>query len=128
MYNTPPTFGVYMVGLVLDWIDAQGGLAGIDACNRQKADLLYTAIDATDFYSCPVSGADRSLMNVVIRVNGGNEALEKQFVADAAAVGLSTLKGHRSVGGLRASIYNAMPPAGVQALVDFMRDFEAKYG
>ncbi|MCG3207101.1 MAG: Phosphoserine aminotransferase [Anaerolineae bacterium] len=128
LYNTPSTFTIYMVGLVLNWIEQQGGLAGMEAHNQHKANLLYRAIDATDFYSCPVAKEDRSLMNVIIRVNNGDEALEKKFVAEAEAAGLSTLKGHRSVGGLRASIYNAMPAEGVQALVNFMQDFEARYG
>lgn len=128
MFNTPPTFAIYMVGLVLDWIEQQGGVAGIEQRNRQKAKLLYDTIDASDFYSCPVAVEDRSLMNVIVRVQNGNEALEKTFVSEATAAGLSTLKGHRSVGGLRASIYNAMPLEGVQALVQFMQAFEAKYG
>lgn len=128
LYNTPPTYAIYMVGLVLNWIEQQGGLAGLAQINQIKANLLYNAIDATDFYSCPVAVEDRSQMNVIIRVRGGDEALEKKFAAEAEAVGLSTLKGHRSVGGLRASIYNAMPVEGVQALVEFMQAFEVKYG
>ena len=96
--------------------------------SRQKADVLYNAIDATDFYSCPVARQDRSLMNVVFRVQNGNEALEQKLITEAAEAGLSGLKGHRSVGGLRASIYNAQSLEAVNALVDFMRDFEAKNG
>jgi phosphoserine aminotransferase len=128
MHNTPPTFGIYMIGLVMNWIEQQGGVNGIEQHNQQKANLLYQAIDSTDFYTGPVAKADRSLMNVVFRVDNGNEALEKTFVAEATAAGLSGLKGHRSVGGLRASIYNAQPLAGVQALVDFMQDFERRNG
>ncbi len=128
LYNTPPTFGIYMIGLVMDWIEQMGGISGIEQHNQRKAGLLYQAIDSTGFYSGPVAKADRSLMNVVFRVDNGNEALEKTFVTEAAAAGLSGLKGHRSVGGLRASIYNAQPLEGVQALVDFMRGFEQRYG
>ncbi|GAB4439579.1 MAG: 3-phosphoserine/phosphohydroxythreonine transaminase [Anaerolineae bacterium] len=128
LYNTPPTFGIYMIGLVMGWIEQMGGVSGIERHNRRKAELLYQAIDSTDFYSCPVATGDRSLMNVVFRVDNGNEALEKQFVTEATAAGLSGLKGHRSVGGLRASIYNAQPLEGVQALVDFMDRFEERNG
>ena len=128
LYNTPPTFGIYMIGLVLDWIEQMGGVAGIEQHNHQKAALLYDAIDSTDFYACPVARQDRSLMNVVFRVQNGNADLEQKFVTEATGAGLSSLKGHRSVGGLRASIYNAQPQAGVQALVDFMRGFEQRYG
>lgn len=128
MHNTPPTFGIYMIGLVMDWIEEMGGVSGIEQHNQRKAELLYQAIDRTDFYTGPVVPADRSLMNVVFRVDNGNEALEKIFVAEATAAGLNGLKGHRSVGGLRASIYNAQPLAGVQALVDFMQEFERRNG
>jgi phosphoserine aminotransferase len=127
-YNTPPTFGIYMVGLVADWLQQQGGLAAMEKLNQTKAKILYDAIDATDFYFCPVKKEDRSLMNVVFRIQKGDEKLEAKFVAEAEAAGLSGLKGHRLVGGLRASIYNAQPMAGVQALVDFMREFEKKNG
>jgi len=128
MYNTPPTYAIYIMGLVLEWMEIQGGVAGIEQMNQHKAGLLYDAIDRTGFYSCPAAVADRSLMNVVFRVNNGDEELEKKFASEASAAGLSTLKGHRSVGGLRASIYNAQPVEGVQALVNFMHEFEAKYG
>ncbi len=128
MYNTPPTYAIYIMGLVLEWMETQGGVAGIEQINQHKAKLLYDAIDRTGFYSCPAAVADRSLMNVVFRVNNGDEELEKKFASEASAAGLSTLKGHRSVGGLRASIYNAQPVEGVQALVNFMAEFEAKYG
>ena len=128
MLNTTPTFPVYIMGLVQDWIADQGGLEAVAERNRGKAQLLYEAIDATDFYNCPVEKANRSQMNVVCRIQDGNEELEKKFVAESKAAGLGGLKGHRSVGGLRASIYNAMTMEGVQALVDFMKDFASKNG
>lgn len=128
LYNTPPTFAIYLVSLVMDWIEAEGGVAAIERQNEEKARLLYGAIDRTDFYYCPVEREDRSWMNVVFRLRGDDEALEQRFAREAQAAGLSGLKGHRSVGGLRASIYNAQPLAGVQALVDFMADFEQRYG
>ena len=128
LFNTPPTFGIYIIALVMEWIAAEGGVSAIQKQNEAKAALLYKAIDAGDFYFGPVNKADRSLMNVVFRIKGGDAALEKQFVVQAAAAGLSNLKGHRSTGGIRASIYNAQPMAGVQALVDFMQAFEQKYG
>jgi phosphoserine aminotransferase len=128
LFNTPPTFGIYMVGLVTDWIEAQGGISAMEQHNRKKAGIVYDAIDRTDFYGCPVARADRSLMNVVFRVQDGNEALEKKLIDEAAAAGLSGLKGHRSVGGLRASIYNAQTIEAVTALADFMAAFEAKNG
>jgi len=128
MYNTPPTFGIYIVALVMEWLEAEGGLLAIEQRNQEKAALLYNAIDHNDFYYCPVAKEDRSLMNVVFRVRGDNVELEQKFVAEAAAAGLSNLKGHRSMGGLRASIYNAQPLAGVQSLVDFMGEFAQRYG
>jgi len=128
LYNTPPTFGIYMIGLVMDWIEAEGGVVAIEERNEAKAKLLYSAIDATEFYTGTVEKQDRSYMNVNFRIQGNNEELEKKFAKEAEAAGLSGLKGHRSVGGLRASIYNAMPLAGVQALVDFMHEFERKNG
>ncbi len=128
MFNTPPTFGIYIIALVMEWIAAEGGVSAIQKQNEAKAALLYQAIDASDFYFGPVNKTDRSLMNVVFRIKRGDAELEKQFVAQAAAAGLSNLKGHRSTGGIRASIYNAQPMAGVQALVDFMQAFEQKYG
>ncbi|MCB9100679.1 MAG: 3-phosphoserine/phosphohydroxythreonine transaminase [Anaerolineales bacterium] len=128
LYNTPPTFAVYIVGLVLEWIEAEGGLPVITGRNQEKADILYQAIDRTDFYTCPVAKPDRSKMNVICRVAGGDEALEKKFVSEATQASLSSVKGHRSVGGLRFSIYNAQPMAGVEALAEFMRAFEQKYG
>jgi phosphoserine aminotransferase len=128
LYNTPPTFAIYMVALVMEWIAAEGGLTVIEKRNKDKAALLYEAIDGSDFFYCPIKEGDRSHMNVVFRIYGDDEELEKKFVEEAAAAGLNTLKGHRSVGGLRASIYNAQPVEGVQALVDFMQKFENKYG
>jgi len=128
LFNTPPTFGIYMIALVMEWLDAEGGLPAIEKRNEEKAALLYDAIDGSNFYHCPVETASRSRMNVVFRVKGGDAALEAKFVQEATAAGLSNLKGHRSTGGLRASIYNAQPVAGVQALTDFMAEFERKYG
>ncbi|MBE7470204.1 MAG: 3-phosphoserine/phosphohydroxythreonine transaminase [Anaerolineae bacterium] len=128
LYNTPPTFGIYMIGLVMDWIEAEGGVVAIEERNEAKAKLLYGTIDATGFYTGTVEKQDRSYMNVNFRIQGSNEELEKKFAKEAEAAGLSGLKGHRSVGGLRASIYNAMPLEGVQTLVDFMREFERKNG
>lgn len=126
MLNTPPTLAWYLVGLVLEWVEQQGGLTAMAERNRAKADLLYGAIDGSDFYSNPVAPQARSWMNVPFLVP--DAALEKPFVAQAAEAGLSGLGGHRSVGGMRASIYNAMPLEGVQALVDFMTDFEKQNG
>ena len=126
MINTPPTFGWYLLGLTLDWVASIGGLDAMGARNREKADALYGFIDASDFYSNPVERASRSWMNVPFLV--ADPSLEKTFVADAEAAGLTNLAGHRSVGGMRASIYNAMPLAGVQALIDFMKEFERTHG
>ncbi len=123
LYNTPPTFGIYMCGLVFEWLEAQGGVAAIEEINNRKSAKLYAAIDASDFYISPVETSSRSKMNVVFRVRH-DEALEATFVKEATAAGLSGLKGHRSVGGLRASIYNACPEASVDALIDFMKAFE----
>ncbi|MGE8358264.1 MAG: 3-phosphoserine/phosphohydroxythreonine transaminase, partial [Microvirgula sp.] len=127
MYNTPPTYAIYMAGLVFKWLKAQGGLKGIAARNAEKAALLYQAIDASNgFYRCPVDKPYRSQMNVPFRLP--SEALEAQFVESAAAAGLVQLKGHRSVGGMRASLYNAMPLEGVRTLVRFMNDFARNNG
>ncbi|MCB1145675.1 MAG: 3-phosphoserine/phosphohydroxythreonine transaminase [Leptospiraceae bacterium] len=122
LYNTPPTFGVYMIMLVTEYLLNKGGLPAIAKHNTDKAKLLYDTIDGLDFYYCPVK-ANRSLMNVNFRIKDNNEELEKKFVKEAEAAGLSGLKGHRSVGGLRASIYNAMSQQGVQKLVEFMQNF-----
>ena len=126
MYNTPPTYAIYIAGLVFQWLKAQGGLAEMARRNAAKAALLYDCIDASGLYRCPVDRACRSLMNVPFRLR--DEALDAAFLEGAQARGLVQLKGHRSVGGMRASIYNAMPLAGVQALVDHLREFEARHG
>ena len=126
LYNTPPTFGVYILGLTMKWITSLGGLAGIAAINERKAGKLYAEIDRTGFYRGTAQKDSRSLMNVTFRLP--SEDLEKAFDKEATAAGLDGLKGHRSVGGMRASIYNAFPEEGVDALVDFMREFERKRG
>ena len=126
MYNTPPTYAWYIAGLVFQWIKAQGGLTAMGAHNKAKAELLYKAIDESGFYKNPVDPAYRSWMNVPFILP--DAALDKPFLAEAKTVGLLTLAGHRSVGGMRASIYNAMPMAGVKALVDFMADFQKRHG
>jgi phosphoserine aminotransferase len=126
LYNTPPTFGVYMVRNVLAWLDAEGGLAAMEARNRKKAARLYGAIDANaGFYRCPVEKESRSVMNVVFRLP--TEAQEEAFVTEAKKRGMVGLKGHRSVGGIRVSTYNAVEPAWVEALAGFMEEF-AKRG
>jgi phosphoserine aminotransferase len=127
LYNTPPTWCIYVLGLACDWLEEQGGAAGIAEVNRRKADTLYAAIDGSGgFYRGTAERADRSWMNVTFRL--GDEDLEARFLAEAAQHGMVNLKGHRSVGGVRASIYNAMPEAGVAALVDFMGDFVRRHG
>jgi len=126
LYNTPPAFAVYALGLVMKWLIAQGGLPAIAAVNRRKAAKLYAEIDRTGFYRGTASTRDRSLMNITFRLK--SEELEKQFVKESTAAGLDGLKGHRSVGGIRASIYNAFPEEGVDALVSFMREFERTRG
>jgi phosphoserine aminotransferase len=126
MYNTPPVFAIYVMRLVLAWLVKQGGLAAIGARNARKADKLYAAIDRTGFYRGHATKDSRSRMNVTLRLP--SEELEKKFIKDATAAGLDGLKGHRSVGGLRASIYNAFPEEGVDALVQFMAEFERRNG
>jgi phosphoserine aminotransferase len=126
MLNTPPTFGWYLAGLVFKWLKAEGGLVALEARNRAKMAALYGYIDASGFYSNPVQPACRSWMNVPFRLP--RPELEKAFAAEAAREGLTNLDGHRSVGGMRASIYNAMPLAGVEALISFMRDFARRHG
>lgn len=126
MYNTPPTYAWYMTGLVFEWIQRLGGLTAMAEINARKAGLLYAAIDASGFYANPVAPASRSLMNVPFTLK--NPELDATFLAEAEQAGLSTLQGHRSVGGMRASIYNAMPEEGVRALVSFMEEFERRYG
>ena len=126
LYNTPNTWGIYILGLVCKWLKEKGGVAAMERENEEKAQLLYDAIDATDFYRGHADADCRSLMNVTFRLP--DQELEKKFVAEATAQGLDGLKGHRSVGGIRASIYNAFPRAGVEALVSFMKDFERRNG
>ncbi len=128
LYNTPPTFGIYIAWLVMEWVESLGGLAAMERLNEEKAGILYRAIDESGFYRCPVEKQDRSWMNVVYRIKDGDEALEKKFVEEAKAQGMVGLQGHRAVGGLRASIYNAHPIEGVKTLVDFMKEFRKKNG
>ena len=126
MYNTPPTYSWYIAGLVFEWALQQGGLTALAETNRRKAEKLYAAIDNSGFYSNPVDVSCRSWMNVPFIL--ANADLDAVFLEQAAAHNLKTLKGHRSVGGMRASIYNAMPEAGVDALIEFMADFEKRNG
>jgi phosphoserine aminotransferase len=126
LYNTPNTFGIYMIGLVCDWVESLGGVAGIQKLNAAKAGLIYDAIDATDFYTGHAVKENRSLMNVTFRLP--SEELESKFASESQKVGMIGLKGHRSVGGLRASIYNAVDIESVKVLVDFMREFERANG
>jgi phosphoserine aminotransferase len=126
MLNTPPTYSIYIAGLVFQWLKKQGGLAAIEQHNIAKAKILYDALDASSFYSSPVAREDRSRMNVPFKLR--DESLDAAFLKGADARGLLQLKGHRSVGGMRASIYNAMPGEGVRALVAYMREFEAQHG
>ena len=126
LYNTPPVFPIYVMRLVLAWLLRQGGLAAIDKVNARKSGKLYTEIDRTGFYRAHAKPGSRSRMNVTFRLP--SEELEKRFAKEATAAGLDGLKGHRSVGGMRASIYNAFPEAGVDALVQFMREFETRNG
>ena len=126
MYNTPPTYAMYMAGLVFKWLKAKGGLAEMEKINIQKANLLYGYLDSTDFYYSPIAVENRSRMNVPFRIK--DASLESEFLEKANQRGLLQLKGHKLVGGMRASIYNAMPIEGVAALVDFMKDFEKAHG
>ena len=126
MLNTPPTYGIYIAGLVFKWIKAQGGLAGMETRNRAKAKLLYDALDTSTFFSSPVARADRSLMNVPFKLR--DPSLDEAFLKGAQERSMIQLKGHRSVGGMRASIYNAMPVEGVQTLVAYLKEFEARHG
>jgi len=129
LYNTPPTFAVYVVGLVMEWIDAEGGISAIEKRNNDKAKLLYDTLESSNgFYVCPVAKSSRSKMNVVFRVAGGDEAVERQFANEAAAAGLVGTPGHRSVGGMRVSLYNAVTLNAVEALTSFMREFQRKRG
>ncbi|HEY3328221.1 MAG TPA: 3-phosphoserine/phosphohydroxythreonine transaminase [Novimethylophilus sp.] len=122
MYNTPPTYGMYIAGLVFKLLKAKGGLAAMEKINIRKANLLYDYFDATDFYSCPTARENRSRMNIPFTLK--NPALDDEFLKQAQSRGLLQLKGHRSVGGMRASIYNAMPEEGVATLVAFLKEFE----
>lgn len=124
MFNTPPTYGIYIMGLVFQWIKKNGGIEAMEKRNREKAALLYDFLDSSSMFKGTVVAKDRSLMNVPFVT--GNEELDAAFIKEATAAGFVNLKGHRSVGGMRASIYNAMPTEGVRALVDFMKAFEAK--
>lgn len=126
MYNTPPTYAWYLSGLVFKWLKAQGGVDAIHKVNQQKASTLYNAIDSSDFYQNYIDKTSRSMMNVPFQLI--DPSLDNAFLEEADRSGLKALKGHRSVGGMRASIYNAMPLEGVEALVSFMSDFERKYG
>ncbi|CAH1903497.1 phosphoserine/phosphohydroxythreonine aminotransferase [Candidatus Nitrotoga sp. HW29] len=127
MYNTPPTYGIYVAGLVFQWLKRNGGLAQMEQINISKANLLYQAIDVSNgFYNCPVVKSDRSRMNVPFTLK--DASLDGEFLKQADTHGLLQLKGHRSVGGMRASIYNAMPLEGVQTLVDFITHFAKQYG
>ncbi|KKE77638.1 3-phosphoserine/phosphohydroxythreonine transaminase [Bacilli bacterium] len=125
LYNTPPTFAIYMAKLVFEWIKELGGLKEIEKVNREKADILYRCIEESNMFTSPVEKSSRSIMNIPF-VTPSKE-LDALFVKEAKEAGLETLKGHRSVGGMRASIYNAMPVEGVQALVEFMKKFEQKH-
>ena len=126
MYNTPPTYSWYLSGLVFQWLKAQGGLEAMSILNARKAAKLYSAIDSSDFYANPVAIANRSRMNVPFTLADAN--LDKTFLKEAEALQLLNLAGHRSVGGMRASLYNAVPEIAVDALIDFMSDFERRYG
>ncbi|HUO85972.1 MAG TPA: 3-phosphoserine/phosphohydroxythreonine transaminase [Thermoanaerobaculia bacterium] len=126
LYNTPPTFAIHLLGLVVGWIEAQGGVEAIEAANERKAALLYDTLDGSDFFRGHAEPASRSRMNVTFRLP--DEELEKRFLAEAAEAGMIGLKGHRSVGGLRASLYNAVPLESVEALVELLRDFARRNG
>jgi len=126
MFNTPPTYALYIAGLVCQWVKKQGGVTAMQAQNAAKADALYRYLDGTSFYTNPVHPGSRSRMNVPFFLH--DSALDEDFLAQAEAAGLVALKGHKSAGGMRASIYNAMPLAGVHALIAFMQDYERRHG
>lgn len=126
MFNTPPTFGVYVVGLVAEWLEGQGGLQAMEKRNREKAQMLYDVVDQSEMYTGHAQPSDRSIMNVTFTLP--NDELQAKFVSGASDHNLFSLKGHRSVGGIRASIYNAMPLEGVQSLRDYMVDFAKQNG
>jgi phosphoserine aminotransferase len=129
LYHTPPTFAVYIVGLVLEWIESEGGVQGMEKRNEAKAKLLYDTIETSgSFYRCPVEKSSRSKMNVVFRVAGGDDSIEKKFSAEAAAASLVGTPGHRSVGGMRISLYNAVTLEAVAALTSFMLEFQRTRG
>lgn len=125
MYNTPPTYAIYILELVLEWIERRGGLVAMEKRNIEKAQWLYDYLDASDFYTTNVRKADRSYMNVTF--NAPNAELDALFAKESTAAGMSNLKGHRAVGGMRASIYNAMPPEGIKALISFMNKFASEH-
>ena len=122
MYNTPPCWCIYMLGLVLEWLEGQGGVPGMEAVKHGKAAMLYDAIDSSRLFTCAVEKGSRSDMNVVFRT--GSDELDAKFVKESTAAGFTNLKGHRSVGGMRASIYNAMPVEGVEKLCEFIKAFD----
>ncbi len=124
MYNTPPTYAIYVLKLVLEWIKEKGGIAELQKVNEKKAKLLYDFLDSSELFKGTVVPEDRSLMNVPFVT--GSEELDAKFVKEAKAAGFVNLKGHRTVGGMRASIYNAMPVEGVEKLIEFMKKFEAE--
>ena len=126
MFNTPPTWAIYVAGLTFKWIKAQGGVAAMDALAAEKSALLYGALDVTDFYVNRVAPGSRSRMNVPFFLR--DESLNDAFLAGARERGLLALKGHKSVGGMRASIYNAMPVDGVRALVSYLQEFASRHG
>lgn len=126
MFNTPPTYAIYIAGLVFKWLLRQGGIETIEAANIAKANALYAYLDTSPFYRSPVHAASRSRMNVPFFL--ADESLNADFLAQAETAGLTQLKGHKSVGGMRASIYNAVPMEGIQALVSYMQDFERRHG
>ncbi len=126
LYNTPPTFAIYVVKLVLEWVKNQGGVENIEKINRQKAGMIYDILDSDDFYRGTVKKESRSLMNITFRLP--SEELEKQFISEALENGMLGLKGHRSVGGIRVSAYNAVPLVALETLAGFMKNFSAKNG
>ena len=129
LYHTPPTFAIYIIGLVMEWIDSLGGISAVQKRNEAKAKLLYDTIDSSgSFYRCPVEQVSRSRMNVVFRIAGGDEAVEKDFAKQAEAAGFVGTPGHRSVGGMRISLYNAVELTAVEALTSFMKEFRRKRG
>jgi len=129
LYHTPPTFAIYIIGLVMEWIDSLGGITAVQKRNEAKARLLYDTIDASHgFFKCPVEKDSRSLMNVVFHIAGGDEGMQKEFAKQAEAAGLVGTPGHRSVGGMRISLYNSVELAAVEGLTSFMREFRRKHG